>query len=62
MNPFLVIVIIIFALVSDLFWFDKDLKRWGWMKNWSNKSKVLLLVGFIAVLGLIYLALSVKYI
>jgi len=62
MNPFLVIVIIICALVSDLFWFDKDLKRWSWMKNWSNKSKALLFVGFIAVLGLIYLVLSVKYI
>ncbi|MDZ5472350.1 hypothetical protein SM124_11385 [Bacillus sp. 31A1R] len=61
MNSFLIFLILILTVVIDYYWLDTDLKRWGWMKKWSNRNKVLFFTGFIAVSGLIYLGLSIKY-
>ena len=61
MGPFLVFLLIILTVVIDFYWLDRDRKRWGWMKNWSNKNKALFIIGFIAVSSLIYLGLSIKY-
>ncbi|MFE7062020.1 MULTISPECIES: hypothetical protein [Sutcliffiella] len=61
MNSFLVFIILIFTVVIDYYWLDTDRKRWGWMKNWSTRNKILFFSGFIAVSSLIYLGLSYKY-
>jgi hypothetical protein len=61
MNPFLVFLFIILAVVIDFFWLERDRKRWGGMKNWSTRNKALFFIGFIAVSSLIYLGLSIKY-
>ncbi|WP_449354293.1 hypothetical protein ACUL41_13605 [Virgibacillus natechei] len=58
MKPFAVILIVVLAVIVDVFWFDIDRKRWGWMKNWSNLNKTLFFSGFIVVSGLIYVGLS----
>ncbi|WP_096154137.1 MULTISPECIES: hypothetical protein [Bacillus] len=61
MVPFLVFLLIILTVVIDFLLLDRDRKRWGWMKNWSNRNKVLFFIGFIAVSSLIYLGLSIKH-
>lgn len=61
MSSFIIFLILILTVVIDYHWLDTDRRRWGWMKNWSKRNKVLLLTGFIAVSGLIYLGLSIKY-
>lgn len=58
MAPFTVVLIVILAVIVDVFWFDIDRKRWGWMKNWSNLNKILFFSGFIVVSGVIYFGLS----
>ncbi|MBP1970542.1 hypothetical protein J2Z83_002663 [Virgibacillus natechei] len=58
MAPFAVVLIVVLAVIVDVFWFDIDRKRWGWMKNWSNLNKILFFLGFIVVSGVIYLGLS----
>lgn len=58
MAPIAVILIVVLAVIVDVFWFDIDRKRWGWMKNWSNLNKVLFFSGFIVVSGVIYFGLS----
>lgn len=61
MGPFLFFLLIILTLVIDFCWLDKDRKRWGWMKDWSNRNKALFFIGFIVVSSLIYFGLSIKY-
>ncbi|MFE8699777.1 hypothetical protein ACFYKX_03970 [Cytobacillus sp. FJAT-54145] len=61
MNSFLIFLILILTVVIDYYWLDTDLKRWGWMKKRSKRNKVLFSTGFIAISGLIYLGLSIKY-
>ncbi|MEC1779867.1 hypothetical protein [Schinkia azotoformans] len=46
MGPFLAFLLIILTLVIDFCWLDKDRKRWGWMKDWSNRNKALFFIGF----------------
>ena len=58
LGPFLVLIIIVFTLWIDYFWLDRESKRWGWIKGWSSKNKVLFFIGFIAVSSMIYLVLS----
>ncbi|WP_416150080.1 hypothetical protein ACM26V_03520 [Salipaludibacillus sp. HK11] len=59
MGPILVFLIIIFTVVIDFYWLDRDRKRWGWMKSWSTRNKALFFIGFIVVSSLIYIGLSV---
>ncbi len=61
MNSFLIFILLIFTVIIDYYWLDTDRKRWGWMKNWSTRNKVLFFSGFIAVSSLIYLGLIYKY-
>ncbi len=61
MNTFLIFILLIFTVIIDYYWLDTDRKRWGWMKNWSTRNKVLFFSGFIAVSSLIYLGLSYNY-
>ncbi|WP_404470445.1 hypothetical protein [Sutcliffiella horikoshii] len=61
MNSFLIFIILIFTVVIDYYLLGTDRKRWGWMKNWSTRNKVIFFSGFIAVSSLIYLGLSYKY-
>ncbi|MGP4039872.1 hypothetical protein ACTWP4_08215 [Gracilibacillus sp. D59] len=61
MSPFLVFLIIVLTVVIDCYWLDRDNKRWGWMKNWSNRNKALFFISFIAVSSLIYVGVSIKY-
>lgn len=58
MSSIIVLLIIIFAVFADFFWFDVDKKRWGWMKNWSNPQKILFFSGFAVVSVAIYFGLS----
>ncbi|UJL47349.1 hypothetical protein KFZ58_05505 [Virgibacillus sp. NKC19-16] len=58
MALFAVILIVVLAVIVDVFWLDIYRKRWGWMKNWSNLNKALFFSGFIIVSGLIYFGLS----
>ncbi|WP_263622009.1 hypothetical protein [Halobacillus litoralis] len=53
-------IIIIAAVVADIFLFDQDRKRWGWMKGWSTFHKALFLSGFVVVTFVIYFLLSVS--
>ncbi|MDL4839430.1 hypothetical protein [Aquibacillus rhizosphaerae] len=61
MGPFIAMLIIAVAVVADFFWFDIDRKRWGWMKNWSSRQKVLFFSGFAIVISLVYIGLSAEY-
>jgi hypothetical protein len=61
MNPFLIFLIIILTLVVDFYWLDTDRKRWGWMRHWSTRNKVIFFGGFIAVSGLLYFGLSLNF-
>ncbi len=61
MSVFAAFIVIVLAVLVDYFWLDHDRKRWGWMKNWSKRNKRLLLIGFVAATGLIYLGLSASY-
>ncbi|MGP7816765.1 hypothetical protein [Niallia sp. 01092] len=61
MSSFVILLIIVLTVIIDCYWFDTDRKRWGWMKNLSNRNKVLFFSGFILVSTFIYLGLSMKY-
>ncbi|WP_010096939.1 hypothetical protein [Ornithinibacillus scapharcae] len=61
MGPILVLILIILTVIIDVYWLDRDSKRWGWVKNWSNRNKAILLIGFIVISGLVYLGLSSKF-
>jgi hypothetical protein len=61
MGPFLVFILIILTVVVDFYWLDRDRKRWGCMKNWSSRNKIVFFVGFIVVSSLVYFVLSIKY-
>ncbi|WP_404430916.1 hypothetical protein [Sutcliffiella horikoshii] len=61
MNYLLIFIILIFTVFIDYYWLDTDRKRWGWMKDWSTRNKVLFFSGFIAVSSLIYWGLSYKH-
>ncbi|MCH1626732.1 hypothetical protein [Fredinandcohnia quinoae] len=62
MGPFIIFLIVVLSVVSDFLWIDQDRKRWGWMSSWSNRNQALFFIGFILVTGLVYLAMSIKYI
>ena len=61
MGPFLLFLLIVLTVVIDYYLFDRDRKRWGWMKKSPTKNKALFFICFFAVSGLIYIGLSIKF-
>ncbi|MCI1590278.1 MULTISPECIES: hypothetical protein [Bacillaceae] len=61
MSYFAFVLIILIALLVDVYWLDVNGKRWGWMKNWSKLNKTLFFSGIIIVSALIYFAFGAKY-
>ncbi len=61
MQAIIAALVIIVAIIADYFWFDVSEKRWGWMRGWSTRNKVLFFSGFLVVSALIYLGLSTEY-
>ncbi|MEH6944725.1 hypothetical protein [Bacillus sp. JJ722] len=62
MGLFATLIIIILVVMADVFMFDKDRKRWGWMKEWNNFQKLIFFAIFIIVSCAIYFLISAKYI
>lgn len=62
MGLFAVFVVIVGAVIVDFLWFDVERKRWGWMKNWSKRNRILFFSSFALVFFFIYLGLSFEYI
>ncbi|WP_042351327.1 hypothetical protein [Bacillus massiliigorillae] len=62
MGLFATLLIIMLVVMADVILFDKDRKRWGWMKGWTNGQKALFFASFIAVSFIIYFVISAKYI
>ena len=56
------LIIIILVVIADVFMFDKDRKRWGWMKGWTIVQKLIFFTIFIIVSFVIYFFISAKYI
>ena len=56
------LIIIILVVIADVFMFDKDRKRWGWMKEWTIVQKLIFFTIFIIVSFAIYFFISAKYI
>ncbi|WP_019241931.1 MULTISPECIES: hypothetical protein [Bacillus] len=56
------LIIIILVVIVDVFMFDKDRKRWGWMKGWTNIQKLIFFAIFIIISCAIYFVISAKYI
>ena len=56
-----VFLVLIIAVTVDFLWFDVEQKRWGWMKSWSKRNKVLFFAGFFFVAFFLYLGLGWEY-
>lgn len=58
MDVLVVSIVILLSVVLDYFWFDRDRKRWGWMKHWTSLQKGLFLSSFIVAAAAIYIGMS----
>ncbi|TSB46004.1 hypothetical protein [Alkalicoccobacillus porphyridii] len=61
-NPFLAGVLILMAIAVDMWVFDQDQKRWGWLKGWPKAARVSVFVGLVIIMTVFWVAVSWKYI
>lgn len=61
MDVQVVVIIILLSVVLDYIWFDHDGKRWGWMKHWTRRQKILFISSFFIAALVIYIGLSLEY-
>lgn len=57
----IVVIILLLSVVLDYIGFDRNGKRWGWMKHWTRMQKTLFLSSFFLAALVIYIGLSLEY-
>lgn len=61
MTPILVIVILLITLLVDYFWLDINRKRWGWFKNSSKRTRVIIFSLLLLAIFAMYLSGNTHY-
>lgn len=61
-HPILAGLFIAIVVFADVWVFDEDQKRWGWLKSWSKPAKLTLFVGITLLFTIFWTAVSLKYV
>ncbi len=54
-------IIILIVVLGEYYYLKHDVKRWGWMKNWSNFQRNVFTTLIMGTTILFYIVISLKY-